>query len=67
MKKEFQVPGITCQHCVDKIEKFVGEIEGVNQINIDLNKKIVSVEFNPPADEKNISEAILDAGYEVNE
>ncbi|PAF49586.1 hypothetical protein BKH41_02670 [Helicobacter sp. 12S02232-10] len=66
MKKEFKVSGITCSHCVDKIEKFVGEIDGVNQIDVDLDKKIVSVAFESPANEKEIVEAICDAGYEVD-
>lgn len=65
MKKEFKVTGMSCQKCVDKIEKFVGEIDGVELIEVDLSKKIVNVEFQAPADEKAICEAILDAGFEV--
>lgn len=65
MKKEFKVAGMSCQKCVDKIEKFVGEIEGIELIEVDLAKKIVNVEFEAPADEKAICEAILDAGFEV--
>ncbi|MDO7252321.1 copper ion binding protein [Helicobacter cappadocius] len=65
MKKEFKVTGMSCQKCVDKIEKFVGEIDGVELIEVDLGKKVVNVEFQSPANEKIISEAILDAGFEV--
>ncbi len=39
MKATFQVPSITCNHCVDKIEKFVGEIEGVSFIDVSVEKK----------------------------
>lgn len=39
MKVTFQVPSITCSHCVDKIEKFVGEIEGVSFIDASVEKR----------------------------
>ncbi|WP_104744113.1 copper-binding metallochaperone CopP [Helicobacter acinonychis] len=65
MKVTFQVPSITCSHCVDKIEKFVGEIEGVNFIDVSVENKSVIVEFDAPATQDLIKEALLDAGQEV--
>ncbi len=65
MKVTFQVPSITCDHCVDKIEKFMGEIEGVNLIDVSVEKKSVIVEFDAPATQDLIKEALLDAGQEV--
>ncbi|GAA9728209.1 copper-binding metallochaperone CopP [Helicobacter pylori] len=65
MKVIFQVPSITCNHCVDKIEKFVGEIEGVSFIDVSVEKKSVIVEFDAPATQDLIKEALLDAGQEV--
>lgn len=67
MKKIFSVEGMSCSHCIDKIEKFVGEIDGVGFIDVDLKNKAVSVEFQNPANEELISEAILDAGFELNQ
>ncbi|PAF44741.1 copper ion binding protein [Helicobacter sp. 11S02596-1] len=67
MQKEFRVLGMSCSHCVDKIEKFIGEIDGVSHIDVDLDQKIVSVSFQAPASEKAIIEAIGDAGYEVDQ
>ncbi|WP_163563808.1 copper-binding metallochaperone CopP [Helicobacter suis] len=60
-----KVIGMTCQHCVDKIEKFVGELEGVNKIDVSLEKQQVVVAFEEPAKLEAIKEAILDAGYEL--
>ncbi|BCD46477.1 copper-binding metallochaperone CopP [Helicobacter suis] len=60
-----KVTGMTCQHCVDKIEKFVGELEGVNKIDVSLEKQQVVVAFENPANLEAIKEAILDAGYEL--
>lgn len=65
MKVTFQVPSITCSHCVDKIEKFVGEIEGVSFVDSSVEKKSVVVEFDAPATQDLIKEALLDAGQEV--
>ncbi|MGL2544945.1 copper-binding metallochaperone CopP [Helicobacter pylori] len=65
MKVTFQVPSITCSHCVDKIEKFVGEIEGVSFIDASVEKKSVVVGFDAPATQDLIKEALLDAGQEV--
>ncbi|MFC3848072.1 copper ion binding protein [Helicobacter baculiformis] len=63
MKAEWSVPEITCDHCVDKIERFVGELEGVKHIEVNVDTKQVCVEFESPASREAISEAILDAGY----
>ncbi|WP_121756884.1 copper-binding metallochaperone CopP [Helicobacter felis] len=65
MKIDIPVKGMTCQHCVDKIEKFVGELEGVSYIEVDLDKQSVQVEFSAPASAEAIEEAIEEAGYEL--
>lgn len=65
MQVTLSVEGMHCQKCVDKVEKFVGEIDGVTLIEVDLAKKSVSVEFDTPADKEQIIEAILDSGFEV--
>lgn len=67
MKKIFSVEGMSCSHCVDKIEKFIGGIDGVDFIDVDLKNKVVSVEFQTPANEELIGEAILDAGFELSQ
>lgn len=61
----FKVSGMSCNHCVEKIKKFVGEISGVSDIDINLETKIIKVTFNAPANEESIKEAILDSGFEV--
>lgn len=65
MQVTLNVEGMHCQKCVDKVEKFVGEIDGVSLINVDLANKSVSVEFESPADKEQITEAILESGFEV--
>ncbi|WP_394986593.1 heavy-metal-associated domain-containing protein, partial [uncultured Helicobacter sp.] len=35
------VGGMRCQGCVDKLEKFIGEIDGVERVQVDLSAKSV--------------------------
>ena len=65
MNLKLQVAGMRCEKCVDKIEKFVGEIEGVSLIEVDLAQKCVCVEFEAPASQESIEEAILDSGFDI--
>lgn len=64
MKVELKVKGMKCAKCVDTIEKCVGELEGISLIDVDLESSVVSVEFEAPASEEAIREAILDSGFE---
>lgn len=66
MTIQLSVSGMHCGKCVDKIEKCVGEIDGVSLIDVDLQKAQVKVDFSAPATQELIVEAILDAGFEVN-
>ena len=45
MEITLSVNGMKCQGCVDKLEKFVGELEGIERIQVDLPAKSVKVEF----------------------
>lgn len=65
MTIEINVSGMHCQKCVDKIERFVGELEGISHIDVDLTAKKVRVSFEAPATEAAIKDAIADAGFEV--
>lgn len=65
MIAEIKVSGMHCNHCVDKITRFVSEVEGVSEVIVDLEARIVRVDFESPASLESIKEAILDSGFEV--
>ena len=46
--KTFQVPNISCGHCVMTIQNEVGELEGVNSVVAAQDTKIVTVDWNEP-------------------
>lgn len=67
MEFEFKVNGMKCESCVDRIEKFVGEIDGVEFIDVKLKEGRVKVGCNTGVSKEQIKEAILDSGFEVAE
>ncbi|MFN2251702.1 MAG: heavy-metal-associated domain-containing protein [Anaerolineae bacterium] len=46
----FEVPNISCGHCVATIQRVVkDEVPGVAEVKGDVDTKRVTVEFGPPA------------------
>lgn len=44
MKKKFKVEGIDCPNCAAKIEKMVGELEGITSSKINFMAEKLTVE-----------------------
>lgn len=60
------VQGMSCGHCVNAIEGSVGQLEGVNQVNVKLDSAQVEVLFNESqVSIDKIKEMIEDQGYEI--
>ncbi|MCU6711524.1 copper chaperone CopZ [Paenibacillus sp. J5C_2022] len=60
------VQGMSCGHCVKKIEGGVGQLEGVNQVRVNLDSAKVEVSYNESqVSLDKIKETIEDQGYEV--
>lgn len=64
MTKEFNVPEMSCQHCVNAITKEVTNVPGVQNVKIDLGSKRVSVEAGDQVATDTIVQAINEAGYD---
>lgn len=65
-KVTLKVNGMSCGHCVKAIEGSVGELRGVESVNVHLKEGNVDVEFNPSeASLEKIKETIDDQGYDV--
>ncbi len=65
MEKTFKVIGMTCNHCVLRVKKALESIEGIEEINVDLNTGIVKIKASRdiPCDE--IITAIEEWDYKV--
>jgi Au+-exporting ATPase len=59
---KLNVPGISCEHCVKRIESALKAVAGVKKIEISVKKK--TVEVSGTASEEDIVSAIKEAGYE---
>lgn len=60
------VQGMSCGHCVKAIEGSIGELEGVKQVSVKLEKASVDVSFNESQISLDtIKETIEDQGYDV--
>ncbi|HYF61941.1 MAG TPA: copper ion binding protein [Herpetosiphonaceae bacterium] len=67
MKTEsFNVPGISCQHCVNAITNEVSGVDGVKTVAVDLASKRVRVESEESVSRETLTAAIEEAGYDVS-
>ncbi len=59
----YSVPAIHCNHCAMSIREEVSEVEGVDDVAVDVDAKLVTVRgaFEDAA----VREAIREAGYEA--
>jgi copper chaperone len=60
----YSVPGIHCEHCGMSIREEVSEVEGVDEVAVDLDSKLVTVSGHGLDDEA-LRSAIVEAGYEA--
>ncbi len=61
-RHDFDVPDVSCEHCVNAITGSVGPLPGVESVDVDLENKRVSV---VGGDREKIVAAIEDAGYDI--
>lgn len=62
--ERFQVPGISCQHCVNAITKEVSAVPGVQRVTVELASKTVTVEHGDAVQPAALVAAINEAGYD---
>ena len=60
----YTVPGIHCAHCGMSIREEVSEVAGVDEVDVDLETKLVTIRGSELSDEL-LRAAIAEAGYAV--
>lgn len=63
--KKLIVDGMSCNHCKMSVEKALKEINGVEEVDVNLKTKEVVISSNKKIDNKVIEEIIKEAGFEV--
>ena len=61
---EFKVPGMMCMHCVNDVKAALEGLEGVADVQINLENKTVSLTADPTI-KQTIINAIEDLGFDV--
>ncbi len=59
------VEGMTCASCVARVEKKVGRIEGVTNLNVNLATEELTVSIPDPGLIETIGKVVADAGYKL--
>lgn len=60
-----KIKGMSCHHCVMAVQKALSGIEGVKNVQVDLQKGAATFDEAPSVDMNRVREAIQKAGYQV--
>lgn len=61
----YTVEGMTCAHCVGAVKEEVGELTGVNSVEVDLGSGAVKVTSEQPLAQAAVEAAVTEAGYRL--
>ena len=59
----FNIPNISCHHCVHTIESEIRELDGVKEVHADVAGQLATVSFEPPATEEKIKALLVEINY----
>ena len=62
---EFHLTGMTCSHCEQAVSTEVGQIAGVQKVEVSAATGRLVVISSAPVDEAQVVAAVEEAGYEV--
>jgi len=65
MKKTVSISGMTCGHCVKRVENALGELSGITSVVVNLAEKNAIIEVDENTSDALIRETIDDIGYTV--
>jgi copper chaperone len=59
------VTGMSCGHCATSVREEIGEIPGVNAVDVDLATGAVTIDSDSQVETAAIKDAVEDAGYQL--
>ncbi|MBQ6558652.1 MAG: heavy metal translocating P-type ATPase, partial [Clostridia bacterium] len=63
MTEKFDVTGMTCAACSARVDKCVRRLDGVKDVNVNLLRNSMSVDFDDTVTETDIINAVIEGGY----
>ena len=61
----YNVPNISCGHCVHTIRTELSELKGVKEVRANTETKLVEIVFESPATEEQIKALLAEINYPV--
>ena len=62
---KFTVLNMTCMHCVGRVDKALKELNGVENVNVSLENKSATIEYNPQkVTVSDFEKVVTESGYE---
>ncbi len=64
-EQTYRVPDVSCEHCVRAINDELTKLPGVEQVDVDLASKRVTVRHDGSVSDAQLREGIAEAGYDI--
>ncbi|SHJ45158.1 heavy-metal-associated domain-containing protein [Tepidibacter formicigenes] len=65
MEKKIFIEGMSCGNCVKHVKEALKEIDGVKEVEVNLENKYAKITIDKEVSNDTIKEIIYDAGYDV--
>ena len=59
----YSIPNISCGHCVHTIKMEVSDLEGVSQVDANMEARQATISFDAPATEEKIKSLLAEINY----
>lgn len=66
-KSIFSVSGMSCEGCRSHVEESLGQVQGVDSVEVDLQKHEARLETSVPVSLERLQEALADSKYHISE
>lgn len=64
MKKKIMIEGMSCNHCVNHVKNALSDIQGIDNVEVNLKEKFAIIEGSEVSNDV-IKNEIEDVGYDV--
>ncbi len=65
MKKKLNIEGMTCGHCVGRVDKALSAMEGISEVDVNLDEKMATVTMEKEVPDEKLKSEIESNGYKV--
>lgn len=65
VKKTINIEGMSCMHCVNHVTEELKKVEGVSDVQVNLEEKKAVVEVESSTSDDALKTAVEEAGYEA--